>query len=185
MLQLRLQAMLCTVCLHAHDIMQDLFICVFFYVSEWSNSFRFYVSHLDMCYTKTVFYYYSSLAYFSTLCIWCHYERNEILSWIGHSSACHWYQRAASFSLYNTDWASFTIQPSNNSAMFIHVETRCFPLRRNMQQPAQSKKTWTLFVGNSLSCVRCGENWSCKNKFTGTRVNHIFSLPVNGRCIIK
>lgn len=41
--------------------------------------------------------------------------------------------------LCNADRACFTIQPSNNSAMFIHVETWCFPLRRNMQKPAQAK----------------------------------------------
>lgn len=42
--------------------------------------------------------------------------------------------------LCNTDWACFTIQPSDNSAMFIHVETRCFPLRTKTLKPVQSNK---------------------------------------------
>lgn len=42
--------------------------------------------------------------------------------------------------LCNADPVSFNIKPSDNSAMFIHVETRCFPLRRNMQESAQSRR---------------------------------------------
>lgn len=51
--------------------------------------------------------------------------------------------------LCNADQVSFNIKPPDNSAMFIHVETRCFPLRRNMQEPAQStreKKKTCLFT---------------------------------------
>lgn len=39
MLQLRLQAMLCTVCLHAHDIMQDPVIVFLLYVELSVTSF--------------------------------------------------------------------------------------------------------------------------------------------------
>lgn len=93
MLQLRLQAMLCTVCLHTHDIMQDPFIC-FWVISQ-------------MVYGGYVLHKGRSLFFIVVLHNSAHYasdatlnERKEILSRvsyrIGHSSACRRYQRAAS-----------------------------------------------------------------------------------------
>lgn len=55
----------------------------------------------------------------------------------------------------------------NNSAMFIHVETRCFPLRRNMQRPAQSNKPGG--ADDSCGRARCGAELEWQNEITGER----------------
>lgn len=92
--------------------------------------------------------------------------------------------------LCNTDWVSLNIKPSDNPAMFIHVETRCFPLRRNMQKPAQSNKP-------GCFCEACADDaprlcwlwrlWSemeRQNEITGKKGQSYFLMTSeNGRCI--
>lgn len=146
MLQLCLQAMLCTVCLHAHDIMQDPFHS-FLGISQ--TVYQFYrrlsavcASHQVLFCFLIVVFLHNSVLYASDATL---NERNETLScappsllqnWtqLWRASGieeqlpflCVWYRLSLSLSSSLSSFF-FTIQPSDNSAMFIHVETWCFP----------------------------------------------------------
>lgn len=101
MLQLCLQAMLCTVCLHAHYARSSHWFSLlcFKIITPFLCPSRLCVTQRHIFVCTVVLHNSEHYASDTTL-----NERNEILScarWvsnrIGHSSACHWYQRTASF----------------------------------------------------------------------------------------
>lgn len=179
MLQLCLQAMLCTVCLHAHDIMQDPFIGFPFYVLGLSVKGFTSIMGVSLGYAlhkdRSFFFFFFIIVVLHNS---AHYASDATLNERNEIPSCALLQNWTQLCMPLVSKSSFLscviqIEPlspfslPNNSAMFIHVETRCFPLRRNMQRPAQSNKPGG--ADDSCGRARCGAELEWQNEITGER----------------